>query len=184
LHIGNWEIIAKAISLCGGNLAGVYRPIRNPYLDRYVHARREKLYPAGLLFKGTKGGTMPIGVAARVAIDFLRHGGQLGLIADQVDDGAPFTVPFFGHAAKFTVAPALFARRLRAKIYVAQCLRQEECSRFRVEWRELEVPLTPEADADIKTLTAIMVAQFETWIRQAPEQWMWWQRRSIGTLQS
>jgi len=179
-HLGNWELVAWAAELCGGKPAGVYRPFRNPHIDRYVHAHRRHLYPAGFLLKGNSEGTRSLGAATRNAIDFLRKGGLLGLVADQVADSAPFTVPFFGHEATFTPAPALFARRLGARIWIVRCLRVENSSRFRVEYRELEVSRTDMVEADIKAATAAMAAQFEEWIRQSPEQWMWWQRRSIG----
>ncbi len=181
-HMGNWELAAMAIAMCGGKLAGVYRPLRNPYLDSYVHAIRQQLYPAGLLFKGTMGGTRKLGETTRNAIDFLRKGGHLGFAADQVEGAASFTVPFFGHDATFSPAPAMFARRLGARIWIGRCLRVGGKSQFRFEYLELEVPRTTEADADIRAMTAAMAAQFETWIRQSPEQWMWWQRRSIGVL--
>ena len=183
-HMGNWELVAMAVAKCGGKLAGVYRPLRNPYLDRHIHAQRQQLYPAGLLFKGTKGGTHQLGEATRIAIDFLRKGGHLGFAADQVESAASFTVPFFGLAATFSPAPAMFARRLGARIWVGRCLRVGGRSQFRFEYRELEVPRTAEADADIEAITADMAAQFEAWIRQTPEQWMWWQRRTIGGLRA
>ncbi|MDX2264497.1 MAG: hypothetical protein NW215_05965 [Hyphomicrobiales bacterium] len=42
--------------------------------------------------------------------------------------------------------------------------------------RELKVPWTDDPDADIRAAAA-MQAQFEAWIREAPEQWMWSNRR-------
>jgi KDO2-lipid IV(A) lauroyltransferase len=181
-HFGSWELIAWAVGLCGGRLAGIYRPLRNPWIDRYVQARREPLYPAGLLFKGTRGGTRELGVASRAAIDFLRKGGHLGFTADQVERAAPFTVPFFGHDATFSPAPALFARRLGARLWIGICLRIDDSSRFRFVYREIDVRHTSDVAADIEAITADIAAQFEAWVRQTPEQWMWWQRRTIGVL--
>lgn len=180
LHFGNWELAAWAIAACGGKPAGIYRPLRNPWLDRYIQSRRQPLYPGGLLFKGTKGGTATLGASMRQAVDFLRKGGHLGFTADQVESSAPFKVQFFGGQATFTPAPALFARRLNARIWIGLCRRIDEGSRFRFEYRELMVPRTADPGADIQAMTVEMAAQFEAWIREAPEQWMWWQRRSIG----
>ena len=36
LHMGNWEIVSFAVGLCGARVAGVYRPLRNPHLDRWL----------------------------------------------------------------------------------------------------------------------------------------------------
>ena len=125
LHMGNWEITGIACGICGGKLAGVYRPLRNPYLDRYLRRTRTPLYPAGLLFKAPTRGTMSIDSAAIAAINLLRSGGHLGVVCDQVDETCVFTVPFFGQEAKFTPAPAVFARNASARIWIARCLRRD-----------------------------------------------------------
>ncbi len=181
LHMGNWEVPGIALGLFGARLAGVYRPLRNPYLDRYLLAKRSPYYPGGMLFKGTKQDTIPAGTAAIAAIRMLREGGHLGVVCDQVDDTCSFTVPFFDHHAKFTPAPALFARQVGARMWVARCLRSGKGSRFRIDVAELPVDRTSDRAADLVKTTAAMAAQFERWIRETPDQWMWWQRRSIAS---
>jgi KDO2-lipid IV(A) lauroyltransferase len=180
LHLGNWELIAVACGLCGGRLAGVYRSLRNPYLDRYVRETRSPFYPAGLFVKGKTHGVQPTGSAATGVINILRRGGHLGLVCDQVDDTCAFTVPFFNRPAKFTSAPAQFARRVGVRVWMGRCLRRDDRSRFLVEIKELPVERTSDQAADLRNTTAAMVLQFENWIRETPEQWMWWQRRSIS----
>lgn len=180
LHMGNWEIAAIAGGICGARLAGVYRPLRNPYLDRYMRETRSPFYPAGLLGKAPTGGAMPMGSAAIAAINVLREGGHLGVVCDQVDDTCAFTVPFFSQQAKFTPAPAVFARSVGARVWIGRCLRRDRRSRFLIEIRELVVERTSDRAADLRNTTAAMALQFEHWIREAPEQWMWWQRRSIS----
>jgi Kdo2-lipid IVA lauroyltransferase/acyltransferase len=180
LHMGNWEISGIACGLCGGKLAGVYRPLRNPWLDRYLRRTRSPLYPGGLLYKGTKPGAPANDSAAVAAINLLRAGGHLGVVCDQVDEGCAFTVPFFGHEAKFTPAPAVFARRVGARIWILRCVRRSDKSRFLIEIKELPIDRTVDRRACLHSTTAAMARQFEHWIRDAPEQWMWWQRRSIS----
>lgn len=161
-------------------MAGIYRPLRNPYIDRFVYDRRLACYPGGLLYKGKQPLRSPLGRPAGSAVRLLREGGCLGFAADQIDSAAPFTVRFFGQDAKFTKAPALFARRLDARMFIGRCVRVGGGSQFRFDYREMPVPKTDSPDADINQLTAAMAAQFEEWIRETPEQWMWWLRRSIG----
>jgi Kdo2-lipid IVA lauroyltransferase/acyltransferase len=180
LHMGNWEIVGIASGVCGARLAGVYRPLRNPYLDRYLHQMRSPFYPAGLLVKGPRG-AMPLGPAAIAATHLLREGGHLGIVCDQVDDACAFTVPFFGQPAKFTPAPAVFARHVGARVWIGRCLRHRHRSQFIVEIKELLIERTSDRAADLRNATAAMALQFEQWIREAPEQWMWWQRRSISS---
>jgi KDO2-lipid IV(A) lauroyltransferase len=42
---------------------------------------------------------------------------------------------------------------------------------------ELKIPRTRDISADVRAATAAMQLQFEAWIREAPEQWMWSNRR-------
>jgi KDO2-lipid IV(A) lauroyltransferase len=50
-------------------------------------------------------------------------------------------------------------------------------SRFTIELKELKVPRSASPADDVKWITAAMQEQFEAWIREAPEQWMWSNRR-------
>ena len=52
-----------------------------------------------------------------------------------------------------------------------------EDSRFRITMREIKVPWTDDPAADIKAALTELQAQFEDWIRDHPEQWMWSNRR-------
>ena len=180
LHMGNWEFVAIAWGLCGGKLAGIYRPLRNPYLDRYLRETRGPLYPAGLLFKGAVRGSSPSKAAAVAVVTLLRRGGHLGVVCDQVDEGSSFAVPFFGQQATFTPAPAMFARHSGARVWILRCLRRDNRSRFRIEIKELLVEQTSDRREDQRNVTGAIALQFEHWIRDTPEQWMWWQRRSIS----
>ncbi len=42
---------------------------------------------------------------------------------------------------------------------------------------ELKVPRSANASADVHAIVAAMQARFEDWVRDAPEQWMWSNRR-------
>ena len=68
-------------------------------------------------------------------------------------------------------------RRVGARIWLSRCLRQGKTSRFSIEIKELKVPRTANQADDVKWVTAAMQQQFEAWIREAPEQWMWSNRR-------
>jgi KDO2-lipid IV(A) lauroyltransferase len=60
---------------------------------------------------------------------------------------------------------------------MARCLRIGTASRFRIELKELKVPRTANQGDDIRAVMVEMQRQYETWIREAPEQWMWSNRR-------
>jgi KDO2-lipid IV(A) lauroyltransferase len=177
LHMGNWELAIWPLTVAKANPAAVYRTVKNPYVDRYLRNQRRDLYPGGLLGKGKVDGSREEGQrTARLIMDYVRKGGRLGLVCDLYDkQGLP--VPFFGTPAKSVTIPAMIARRVGARIWMARCLRVGAASRFRIEIKELKVPRSANAADDVKWTTAEMQKQFEAWIREAPEQWMWSNRR-------
>jgi KDO2-lipid IV(A) lauroyltransferase len=177
LHMGNWELAAWPMTLAGNNPAAVYRTVKNPYVDRYLRYLRRNLYPGGLLGKGRIDGSPEEGQkTARLIMDFVRQGGRLGLVCD-LHDRQGLAVPFFGRPARSVAIPAMIARRVGARIWLSRCLRVGNECRFKIELKELKVPRTANAAEDVKWITAAMQRQFEAWIREAPEQWMWSNRR-------
>jgi KDO2-lipid IV(A) lauroyltransferase len=177
LHMGNWELAAWPLTVAGNNPAAVYRTVKNPYVDQYLRRLRKDLYPGGLLGKGRVNDTVDEGrKTARLIMDFVRQGGRLGLVCD-LHDRTGLPVPFFGRPAKSVAIPAMIARRVGARIWMGRCLRVGKQCRFTIELKELKVPRTANTADDIKWITAAMQAQFEAWVRDAPEQWMWSNRR-------
>jgi KDO2-lipid IV(A) lauroyltransferase len=177
LHMGNWELAIWPFTLAGNNPAAVYRTVKNPYVDKYLRDLRRDLYPGGLLGKGGIDGSIEEGQrTARLIMDFVRKGGRLGLVCD-LHDRTGLPVPFFGRPAKSVTIPAMIARRVGARIWMSRCLRVGKQSRFQIELKELKVPRTASQADDIKWITAAMQRQFEAWIREAPEQWSWNNRR-------
>jgi KDO2-lipid IV(A) lauroyltransferase len=173
LHMGNWELTAWPMTLAGNN-AAVYRSVKNPYVDRYLRETRKRLYPGGLLGRGRD--REEGHATARLIMDYVRQGGRLGLVCD-LHDRTGLPVPFFGKPARSVAIPAMIARRVGARIWIARCLRVGRQSRFKIELKELKVPRTANSGEDVRWITAEMQKQFEAWIREAPEQWMWSNRR-------
>lgn len=177
LHMGNWELAIWPFVVAGANPAAVYRSVNNPYVDRYLRDQRRDLYPGGLLGRGrVEGDHGESQKTARVITDFVRRGGRLGLVCDLYDrTGIP--VPFFGKPARTQAIGAMIGRRVGARIWMARCVRIGTASRFEIEIKELKVPRTANQGDDIRNIMVEMQAQFEVWIREAPEQWMWSNRR-------
>jgi|GEM_PF-180391 len=178
LHMGNWELAVWPFTMSGGNPAGVYRPLPNPYVDRLLYQQRSLLFRGGLFGKGKADQTGHR--TARLITDFVRKGGWLGFVCDQVDRrGLP--VPFFGRYAKVTPVPAMIARHVGARVWLVRCLRGAASS-FTIEIKELKVPRTADRAADVRMAMAAIFRQFEKWIREQPEQWMWWNTRWVEGL--
>ncbi len=176
LHMGNWELAMWPLTRIGAKPAGVYRLVDNPYVDLYLRSQRKELYPGGLFARGKAQGFKAGHDTARMIGAYVRQGGRLGFLADLYDRKG-VAVPFFGKEARSTVIPVMLARRLGTRLWVGRCVRVGKQSRFRVRMREVKVPWTDNPDADAKAALTEMQAQFEAWIRETPEQWMWSNRR-------
>jgi Kdo2-lipid IVA lauroyltransferase/acyltransferase len=177
LHMGNWELAIWPLTIAGADPACVYRSVNNPYVDRYVRYQRRDLYPGGLFGRGrVEGDHGESQKTARLIMDYVRRGGRLGVVCDLYDKtGLP--VPFFGKDARTVTIPAMIARRTGARIWMSRCMRVGNHSRFEIELKELRVPRTANHSDDVKWATAAMTRQFEEWVREMPEQWMWSNRR-------
>jgi KDO2-lipid IV(A) lauroyltransferase len=176
LHMGNWELAMWPLARTGAKPAAVYRIVKNPFVDEFLRGQRTKIYPGGFFAKGRAVGIRAGHDAARMIGSYVRQGGRLGMLGDLFDRSGPL-VPFFGREAQSTPFPAMLARRLGARMWIGRCIRVEESCRFKVEIKELKVPRTDDKDADILSITTAIQAQFEEWIREVPEQWMWSNRR-------
>ncbi len=180
LHMGNWEIGISPVNAINGRPAGVYRVVENPYVDRYLHAQRAALYPGGLFARGPNEGFSTV---LQIS-NYVRGGGTLGILADLIDRKG-VQVPFFGQLVWASTAPAWIARRAGTRLWIGRCIRVGKRSRFKIAFKELKVPRTENADEDIRSITAAIQRQFESWIRENPEQWMWSNKRwSEEELQS
>ncbi len=178
LHTGNWELTMSPLTAAGLNPGAVYRLVKNPYVDKYIRKIRTELYPGGLFAKG-KARALGINAGqktARKLINYIRKGGRLGVLCD-LHDKQGLSVNFFGQNAKSTPMPAMMARKMGSRIWLMRCVRIGSKTQFRIELKELEIPHTADTKNDIFNITSNIQAQFEDWIRQYPEQWMWSNRR-------
>jgi KDO2-lipid IV(A) lauroyltransferase len=177
LHMGNWELATWPLVVVGANPAAVYRIVTNPYVEDYLRSQRGQLYTGGMFSRGGRRRNLDSGLdTARQLGSYLRQGGRIGMLAD-LHDKHGIEVPFFGHPAQSTSFPAMLARRIGSRLFVGRCIRVGELSRFKVEMKEIRVPFSDDKDEDMRQVTAAVQRQFEDWIREYPEQWMWSNRR-------
>ena len=169
LHLGNWELVAYASKLMGASFTGVYQRLSNPLVDEETRKLRAFLYDGGLLPKTP--------VTARSLMKTAKGGGYPAFLADLRDDNGA-AVPFFGAPALATVFPALLARKTGLPLYAGAAFREPKV-RFVIRGARVEVPHTDDHTADAIAGTAALHAQFEAFIRQAPEQWMWAHRKWV-----
>jgi KDO2-lipid IV(A) lauroyltransferase len=167
LHLGNWEILAHGGQRLGVSLIGVYQRPSNPFVEALIRRIREPLYKAGL--------TPKTPMAARVLLRAIKDGASPCFLADLRDDNGP-SVPFFGRLARSTVFPALLARTTGIPLYAGAAFRCPG-SRFSIRIAPISMPQTNNSAADALVATQALQRQFEAFIREAPEQWMWAHRK-------
>ena len=141
MHMGNWELGMWPITLAGVRPGGVYRLVKNPYVDRYLRAQRQDLYPGGLFGSRRAPGKEEGQKTARLIMDYVRQGGRLGFISD-LYDAQGVEVPFFGYPAKSMPIAAMIARRVGARIWIGRCVRIGKRACFDINVNELRVPRT------------------------------------------
>jgi KDO2-lipid IV(A) lauroyltransferase len=167
-HLGVWEVFGLLLNHWGAAPASVYRPIKNPLLDRYVRRRRAEFGQRMV----ERQGAMP------TLLRILRRGGYIALLVDQHAKADGTWVPFFGRPASTTPAPALLALRTGAPIVMGYGCRLTGLYKFEAFCDE-PIYAKPSGDraADIVRVTAEITRRIETYVRAHPDQWLWMHRR-------
>jgi KDO2-lipid IV(A) lauroyltransferase len=168
LHSANWELTALGLLRAGLRIAGIYRSIKNPWVDAYVTRLRQPLYPAALLPKSPQ--------TPRRFLKLMRKGVPVAMMCD-LREARGVEVPFFGRPAPSTSFPALLAVADGLPILIVRTLREPR-SHFSFEWKVLQ-PIRGGAsrEDDVTATTALIQSCFEEWVRERPGEWMWVHRR-------
>lgn len=166
-HFGNWEMAGYLFGLFGFPSDSVYRPLDNPYLDRFIRKFRER---TGQRMIAKKDVDRMVGV--------LERGGLLSFLADQ-DAGqrGPF-VEFFGRPASTYKIVAMLAVQYDAPVVVGGAMRVGPGFRYEVVGEEVIEPGDWAGQPDeIGWITQRWTAALERMIRRDPEQYLWLHRR-------
>ena len=166
-HFGNWEWLAIPIKKYGLHVHAVGRPLKNPYLYRYICKMRE----AANLTNIEKSG------AVRSSIEVLKKRGILAVLIDQHESRGSVWVDFFGRKAATSTLPAMLALKYEYPVLPAFFYR-DESGRSRIQYGPL-FPLikTGDLQADLAANTQQYVAKIEEEIRKRPGDWLWAHRR-------
>ncbi len=166
-HFGNWEWLAIPLKRQGLHVHAVGRPLKNPYLYRYVLAMRE----AANLTNIEKSG------AVRSSIKVLKQHGILAVLIDQHESRGSVWVDFFGRKAATSTLPAMLALKYEYPVLPAFFYRDEN-GYSKIKYGPL-FPLirTGDLQADLLANTQQYVAKIEEEIRRRPGDWLWAHRR-------
>jgi len=166
-HFGNWEWLAIPVEKLGLHVHAVGRPMKNPYLYRYIRKMRE----AANLTNIEKSG------AVRSSIGVLKQHGILAVLIDQHESQGSVWVDFFGRKAATSTLPAMLALKYEYPVLPAFFYRDESgCSKIKYG------PLFPlirtgDLQSDLLANTQQYVMKIEEEIRKRPGDWLWAHRR-------
>ena len=168
-HLGAWELSSFYHSLMGYPMGMVIRRLDNRKLDAFVNGIR-CLHGNKVLHKDD---------FARGLLTAMRHGETVGILMDtnmRPPQGA--FVEFFGQQACTATGLARVARKTGAAVLPGFVLWEPSEKKYVLHFgEEIEAPHTDDADADVMAATQLCTSAIESWIRRAPDQWLWIHRR-------
>lgn len=166
-HSGSFELLPVAAKSFGLDVMVLFRPPNNPYIAKKVFdfrsSRMGKLVPshAGSSFA----------LARR-----LEAGGGVGVLVDQKFKKG-LTTTFFGRPVRTNPLLAKLVRQFDADVYPARCIRLPN-NRFRLEIEPMiDVPRDAKGHVDVQATAQMLNDKVESWVRQNPEQWLWYHDR-------
>jgi KDO2-lipid IV(A) lauroyltransferase len=164
-HHCNAEWMVQRVSLeLGERLVALYKPQRNPRVDRWLRSVRTRF-----------GARLVSAKAVLQELARMRNVGAIGLLADQVPRTSPEKqwLTFLGQETAFYLGPELLGRALRAQVCLIR-MRRVARGRYEITFEPLNAPGEKLPHGE---LTARYARGLEAWIRDDPAGWWWTHRR-------
>ncbi|MBN1676774.1 MAG: lysophospholipid acyltransferase family protein [Kiritimatiellae bacterium] len=165
-HLGNWEILGKALAARGAPTTSVAAPLRNAWMGRLLARFRSE----------TGQQIVPRQGAMRALMKTLKAGERVGLLLDQNTKPAAggVFVDFFGRKVPVSGAPAALALKLGVPLVFLFCLAAENGS-YRIF---AGPPLAADGGPrGTEAFTQEITRRIEEQVRRYPDQWMWMYKR-------
>ena len=159
-HFNNFELMAMQIENSGINVAAIYRPLNNFFLNKTMEKIRIKDICKKQIKKG-KAGTREI-------IKLFTEGYSVALMIDQrVSEG--ILVKFFNKTALTTTIPAQLVKKYNCEV-VPIYIERFNKNYFKMN---IEKPLIFKKDSSLDDITLKLNEKLELMILKNPDQWIW-----------
>ena len=159
-HFNNFELMAMQIEKLGINLAAVYRPLNNKFLNPLMESIRKKYICKKQIKKGISG-------TKELLLNF-KKGTSIALMIDQrVSEG--IRVDLFNEKALTTTIPAQFIKKFGAKIIPVH-IERINVEKFNITFQD---PIKFSKDTNIESITYKLNNILEEMIKKNPSQWIW-----------
>ncbi len=159
-HFDNFELMAMHIEKSGIDLAAVYRPLNNPFLNIIMEHIRKKYICSKQIKKGISG--------TKDLLKYFKSGTSIALMIDQrVSEG--IRCKLFGKDALTTTIPAQFVKKFNCKIVPVHIERKIN-ENFKIK---IFKPLNFSENETIENITLSLNSILEKMINIKPSQWIW-----------
>jgi KDO2-lipid IV(A) lauroyltransferase len=159
-HFSNFELMAMQIEKSGINLAAIYRPLNNIFLNILMERIRKKYICKNQIKKGAGG--------VRQLLKLYKNGYSIALMIDQrVSEG--IRSKFFNEDALTTTIPAQFIKKFNCKVVPIYIERFNNIN-FNIK---IEKPIEFSKDSSTEKITRDLNIWLEKMILKNPSNWIW-----------
>ncbi len=159
-HFNNFELMAMQIEKAGIDLAAIYRPLNNKYLNPLMESIRKKYICRKQIKKGISG-------TKELLLNF-KKGTSIALMIDQrVSQGIKCNL--FGEKALTTTIPAQFVKKFGSKI-IPVYIERKNNEIFKITFYH---PLELSKNTSEELITLKLNKCLEEMIKKNPDQWIW-----------
>ena len=163
-HFANFELMSMEITKQNIDLATIYRPLNNNFLNPFMEHLRKKYICKNQIKKGIKG--------VREALNYLKKNYSIALMIDQrVSEGE--RINFFEKPALTTTLPAQLATKFNLKI-IPVFIKRVKNNEFVLEFQK---EIDPSKFKNKFELTFKLNKVIEKMIVENPYQWIWTHNR-------
>ncbi len=163
-HFSNFELMAMQIEKHGINLAAIYRPLNNVFLNRTMEQIRTKYICRYQIRKGRSG--------TRQILENLKKGNSIALMIDQrVTEG--IKIDFFGNLASTTTIPAQIIKKYKCDLVPIYIERLEKYN-FKMY---VSQPIAIDSEESQEDISVHLNTILEKMILKNPDQWIWTHNR-------
>ena len=159
-HFNNFELMAMHLEKSGIDVAAIYRPLNNKFLNPIMEKIRKNYICKKQIKKGLSG--------TKEILKYFKTGTSIALMIDQrVSEG--IICNFFNKKALTTTIPAQFVKKFNCKV-VPIYIERDRKYQFKLE---IFKPIEFSKNENIETITSNLNKVLEEMIKRNPEQWIW-----------
>ena len=159
-HFSNFELMAMQIEKVGINLATIYRPLNNIYLNPIMEKIRKKYICKNQIKKGIGG------VKKLIKLKKLNYSTAL-MIDQRVSEG--ISTNFFKQKALTTTIPAQLVKKFDIPVVIV-CIERIKGISFKMT---IKKPIFFPKDKSIENITTELNIELEKLIINNPNEWIW-----------